>query len=171
MAYEWNPVLLQTDLISFCLACGVLARSLDPLIFEYWLIPSLLDHGMWRLCHNMNDMTLCGGIHLESTDWIHSFVAWDLYCAVESNHQGPNGSFPLPRQQGTWCCLHVPSCEKDQRWRIRGCLPARRTGVGGGAHMPCDMHRWTYLLPHATHTLSPPSTLLWILMTAMNSCW
>ncbi len=108
------------DIFLSCLQ--VLARSLDPSIFEYWLKPMLLDHGMWHLSYNMNDMMLYGGIHLQSTDWIHSFIACDLYCAAEATHQGPNGSFPSPRQQGTWCCLHIPLCEEGQRWQIRGYL-------------------------------------------------
>ncbi len=82
----------------------------------------LLDHGMWHLSYNMNDMMLYGGIHQQSIDWIHSFIALDLYCAAEATHQGPNGSFPSPRQQGTWCCLHIPLCEEDQRGKIWGYL-------------------------------------------------
>ncbi len=36
----------SSSLISFYHARRILARCLDPLIFEYWFIPMLLDHGL-----------------------------------------------------------------------------------------------------------------------------
>ncbi len=85
----------SSSLISFYHACRILARSLDPLIFEYWFIPMLLDHGLWDLLqHEWHDVTWgdpCAKYSLMNK-FIHLGGVWCI--AVEATHQGPNGSFP-----------------------------------------------------------------------------
>jgi hypothetical protein len=84
----------SSSLISFYHACRILARSLDPLIFEYWFLPMLLDHGLWGLLqHEWHDVTWT---HVQSTAWWTQFIhLGGFWCiAVEATHQGPNGSFP-----------------------------------------------------------------------------